>query len=106
MGKGDYLGEFEQIVLLALIRLGANAYGVRIRQEIAERTSRDVKIGSVYATLERLERKGFVSSTQGEATPERGGRAKRYFKIEAPGEFALNESRRILRSMWQGIAVA
>jgi len=73
------LGSFELMVMLALIRLGENAYGVPISEEIEQQTGRDISLGSVYATLDRLERKGLVSSTVGEPTPERGGRAKRYF---------------------------
>ena len=103
MAKSDNLGEFEQIALLALLRLRANAYGARIRQEIAERTGREVSVGAVYTTLERLERKGFVSSARGEPTPERGGRAKRYYKIEAPGERALQRSRETMDRMWAGL---
>jgi PadR family transcriptional regulator, regulatory protein PadR len=93
MDGSGRLGRFEEIVLLALLRLGENAYGVPIRREIAERTGRDVSLGSVYTTLERLVRKGYVSSRMGDPTPERGGRAKRYFQIEAPGLHALNQSR-------------
>ncbi len=103
MAKGENLGEFEQIALLALLRLRANAYGASIRQEIAERTGRDVSVGAVYTTLERLERKGFVSSARGAPTPERGGRAKRYYKIEAPGERALQRSRETMDRMWEGL---
>ena len=107
MGKGDYLGEFEQLVLLALVRLRDNAYGMTIRRELEERAERkNVSIGSVYATLDRLEEKGFVESRAGESTPERGGRAKRYFKITAPGFTALNESKRRLVRMWQGMRLA
>jgi PadR family transcriptional regulator, regulatory protein PadR len=103
MPKGSHLGEFEQYVLAALLRLGDNAYGVTIRREIAERTEREVAFGAVYATLDRLERKGFVSSRAGEPTPERGGRAKRYFRIEGPGVAALNESWRMSDRMRQGL---
>ena len=103
MAKDQSLGEFEQIVLLAVLRLPKNAYGVSIRREIASRTERDVSIGAVYTTLERLERKGFVSSTVGESTPERGGRAKRYYKIEAPGQRALHLSRETMNKMWDGL---
>ncbi len=106
MAKSDNLGEFEQIALLALMRLRANAYGASIRQEIAERTGRDVSVGAVYTTLERLKRKGFVSSARGEPTPERGGRAKRYYKIEAPGEHALQRSRETMDRMWAGLVPA
>jgi PadR family transcriptional regulator PadR len=99
MGGKDQLGHFEQIVLLALVRLREDTYGVPIRQEIAERIGRDVSFGAVYTTLERLERKGYVSSKMGEPTRERGGRAKRYFRIEAPGIRALNETRERVAAM-------
>ena len=99
MDGNDRLGRFEEMVLLALVRLRENAYGVPIRREIAERTGRDVSFGAVYTTLERLERKGYVSSRVGEPTPERGGRAKRYFRIEAPGRRALNSSRETIARM-------
>lgn len=88
----DYLGHFEEIVLLAVLRLAENAYGAKIRQTVAEATERDVSIGAVYATLDRLERKGYLKSWQGEATPERGGRAKRYFEVVGAGERALNDT--------------
>jgi DNA-binding PadR family transcriptional regulator len=103
MPKGTYLGEFEQHVLAALMRLRSNAYGVTIRREIAERTGRDVTVGAVYATLDRLEGKGYVTSWAGEATPERGGRAKRYFDIEGPGLKALEESWRMIDRMRDGL---
>ena len=103
MAKGEYLGEFEQIVLLALIRLSDNAYGMTIRGEIEKRTSRYVSIGAVYATLERLETKGYVSSWLADATAERGGRAKRYFKLEPAGTAAIQKSREILTNMWEGL---
>ena len=103
MGKGDFLGEFEQLCLLAVVRLGANAYGVTILDEIEKRTGREPNIGSIYATLDRMEEKGFVSSKLGEATAVRGGRPKRYFKIEAPGVEALERVRRMQDSMWQGV---
>lgn len=99
MGKDGYLGEFEMKVLMALLRLGSNAYGMTIRREISERTERDVSIGAIYATLDRMEKKGYVSSFKGEATPERGNRAKRYFRIEAPGKRALDESWNALNRM-------
>jgi len=103
MVKGEHLGHFEQLVLWALVRLGSNAYGVTVRQELAKRSGRDVSIGAVYTTLVRLEKKGFVSSSVGEATSERGGRAKRYFKITAPGIRALEDARSILESMWDAL---
>lgn len=88
----DYLGHFEEIVLLAVLRLAENAYGAKIRQTVAEALKKDVSIGAVYATLDRLERKGYLKSWQGEATPERGGRAKRYFRVEGAGVQALNDT--------------
>jgi DNA-binding PadR family transcriptional regulator len=103
VAKGDYLGEFEQIVLAALLRLGRNAYGMSVRREIEERTGRRVSIGAVYATLERLEAKGYVSSIAGEPTPERGGRAKRFFRIETDGQRALRNSRAAMRKMLAGL---
>ena len=87
-----YLGEFERTVLMALVRLQSNAYGIPIRAEISKRLGRDVNIGAVYTTLDRLHEKGLVSSRWGGPTRQRGGRAKRYFEITAPGEQALRES--------------
>ena len=106
MRKGDNLGEFEHLVLLSLVRLGDKAYGVPIRQELSERTGRDVSVGAVYTTLERMEKKGFVSSRQGEPTAERGGRAKKYFRIEAAGQLALESSWKALVSMRKGVRQA
>ena len=103
MKKGAYLGEFELIVLLAVVRLGPDAYGMRIWQEIESQTGRSVIIGAVYAALERLERKGCVASWMGDPTPERGGRAKRHFRIGRKGLAAIERSRRILTSMWAGL---
>ena len=90
MKRKDYLGQFEEIVMLAVLRLGEQAYGVTIRKLIEESTERTTSIGAIYATLDRLERKGFVRSRQGEATRERGGRAKRYIRIEGAGVQALS----------------
>jgi len=98
------LGPFEELVLLALIRLRDNAYGVTIRQEITKRTSKNVSLGAVYTTLDRLQGKGYVSSRWGEPTPERGGRAKRYFVIEAPGRRALNSTRDVFAKMSARVA--
>jgi PadR family transcriptional regulator PadR len=105
MDSNDRLGRFEEIVLLALVRLRENAYGVTIRREIAERTGRDVSFGAVYTTLERLQLKGHVSSRLGNPTPERGGRAKRYFQIEAPGRRALNSARETIERMGELLRV-
>jgi PadR family transcriptional regulator PadR len=83
LAKGAYLGEFEHIVLLTVMRLGKGAYGAVIRAEIERVTGRSPAMGAVHATLERLERKGLVSSWIGEPTAERGGKAKRHFKWKA-----------------------
>ena len=103
MPSRAYLGELEQIVLLALIRLGDNAYGVPIRHDIERRTGRSLSIGALYRTLERLEDKGFVRSKTGEPTPERGGRAKRFFRAEPSGLEALRRTRQALDVMWEGL---
>lgn len=103
MAKGGSLGEFEQMVLLALVRLGDDGYGLRVRQEIEDRTGRGASIGAVYATLDRLEVKGYVSSRVADPTAERGGRAKRFFKLEAEGLAALRQTQEALRRMSEGI---
>jgi PadR family transcriptional regulator PadR len=103
MAGTAYLGEFEHIVLLAVLRLGDTAYGVTVRQEIEIRTGRDVSIGAIYATLSRLEAKGLVKSRAGEPTPERGGRAKRLFRVTALGRRSVNEAQRVLARMLDGL---
>jgi DNA-binding PadR family transcriptional regulator len=99
----DHLGEFEHIVLLALLRLEDRAYGVTVRQEIQLRIKREVSIGAVYATLDRLQTKGYVKSFHGDPTPERGGRSKRFFRVSAKGLAAVNRTHRALRSMTEGL---
>ena len=99
----DYLGEFEHIVLLALLRLQEQAYGVTVRQEIQARTGREVSIGAVYATLDRLQMKGYVKSFLGEPTPERGGRSKRFVRITAQGIAAVNQTQAALQRMTAGL---
>jgi PadR family transcriptional regulator PadR len=99
----SYLGEFELMILLTLIRLGDNAYGVPISKELFDKTGREVALGSVYAALERLERKGFVSSTFGDPTPARGGRAKRYFRTTLSGLREVETARTALTNLWQGL---
>lgn len=99
----DYLGEFEQLVLLALLRQGDNAYGVTVRAEIEKRTGREVALGAIYKTLARLEEKRYVRSTIGEPTPERGGRRKKFYQVEALGVKALNHSFTALKRMSHGI---
>jgi PadR family transcriptional regulator PadR len=101
-GRG-YIGGFEQIVLLAVARLGQQAYGMRVRQEIEKTTDRRVAIGAVYATLDRMEQKGLVKSRDVAGGPERGGRARRYFTVTALGADALNESRTTLARLWSGL---
>jgi DNA-binding PadR family transcriptional regulator len=99
MDRTNWLGRLEEIALLALVQLGEDAYTVTIRREIAARTGRNVSFGALYTTLERLERKGYVWSRLGEPTPERGGRAKRYFQINGAGRAALNDAREVIASM-------
>jgi PadR family transcriptional regulator, regulatory protein PadR len=99
----EHLGEFELIVLLALVRLGENAYGVPVRREIEKRTKRQVTVGALYRTLDRLEAKGYVSSWFSDPVPERGGRSKRYFRMEPLGIRALQQSARELNAMWDGV---
>ena len=99
MGKGKYLGEFELLVLLAVVRLRDDAYGVTIRQEIAGRTGRLVTIGSVYASLERMEQKVYLSSRVSESEPRRGGRWKKYFTLTPDGAAAIRRSREFVRRM-------
>lgn len=101
----DYLGEFEQVVLLAVVRLGKSAYGVPIRREIEERTGRQTSVGALYATLDRLESKGYLQSWFGESTAQRGGRSKRFFRLLPAGEEALSRSKNMLDSMWRGVRV-
>jgi PadR family transcriptional regulator PadR len=103
MKRGELLGSLEQIILLALVRLDGNAHGMIVRREIEERTGRNISIGAVYATLERLQAKGYVSSFTGEPTPERGGRAKRLFRLEAAGKRALQISEQTIRNMTDGL---
>ena len=103
MSGRDYLGEFEHINMLALLRLEDRAYGVTVRQEIELRTNREVSIGAVYATLDRLETKGYVKSNLGDPTPERGGRSKRFFHVTARGVAAVNRTQRALQSLTEGL---
>jgi DNA-binding PadR family transcriptional regulator len=103
MARPDLLGSLEHIVMLAVARLGSHAYGMTVRREIEKRTGRDISIGAVYSTLERLETKGYVRSFTGDPTPERGGRAKRLFRLEAKGERALAASQDAIRQMTAGL---
>lgn len=106
MAKSRFLGEFEQFVLLAILRLGEQAYGTTIRQILLDVIQRDVSIGALYTTLTRLEDKSLIRSAMGEATAERGGRAKKYFEITAEGKRALQETRQSLDAMWRDVKLS
>jgi PadR family transcriptional regulator PadR len=98
-----HLGDLEQLVLIALVRLGKEAYGVPVRDEIAARTGRDPDLGTVYSALTRLEEKGLIGSRLGDPTPERGGRRKKHFDLTPAGKVALANTIRGLRSMTAGL---
>ena len=102
MAKGDFLGEFELYVMLALARLGEDAYGIAIRREIADRTGRDAVIGAVYATLGRLEAKGLVRHALSAPLPVQGGRARKCFHLTGAGERALAQSTSMMTRMMRG----
>ena len=99
----EAVGNFELMVMLAVIRLGDDAYGVPVSKLIEESTGREVLVGSVYAALERLEDKGFVASQLGDPTPERGGRARRYFRLTEKGLSQVRHTRSALVKLWRGI---
>lgn len=98
----DTLGAFEQSVLLSILTLGKDAYGRAILKAVQERLDREVAAGAVHATLDRLERKGLVSSALGSGTPVRDGRARRYYSVEASGIRALNDAREAHENIWSG----
>lgn len=99
----DVLGTFEQAVLLAIVRLGDEAYGRAILKEVQDRLERDVAAGAVHATLERLEEKKLVASKLGPGTPVRAGRARRYYRLMPAAVRALNDARAAADSIWQGL---
>jgi PadR family transcriptional regulator PadR len=106
MGRGDYLGEFEQVVLLAVARLvgeGKEAYGMRVRAEIEARAGRRATIGAVYATLERLVSKGHARERDMPGGAERSGLARRFYEMTPAGKAALEEARRLQTRMWSGL---
>jgi DNA-binding PadR family transcriptional regulator len=103
MPRSEFLGGFELLVLLALIRLGDEAYGVPISEAIEETSGKDVALGSVYITLDRLQRKGLVTSRLGEPTPERGGRAKTYFRVTPKGLRETRRAQQTLIGLWKGV---
>jgi PadR family transcriptional regulator PadR len=101
----EALGNFELMVLLAILRVGEDAYGVPIGRELEESSGKDVLLGSVYAALDRLEAKGLISSRVGDPTPERGGRAKKYFKVTAKGLRDVRDTQRTLVRLWRGLVI-
>jgi DNA-binding PadR family transcriptional regulator len=103
MNESSPLGEFEQLVLLAILRLGTTAYGVSIRQEILACARRTVSPGALYTTLDRLEKKGLLDSEEGAPTPERGGRAKRFYAVTVAGRRQLIEAQRSFQRMMSGL---
>ncbi|MBE0368347.1 PadR family transcriptional regulator [Pseudoalteromonas aurantia] len=98
--KKSYLGEFEHLVLLSILHLGDEAYGVTVRRYLKDSIDREVSIGAIYTTVERFEKKGFITSKKGGATAERGGKAKRYFTVTALGVSSLQDTRIRLEKMW------
>ena len=103
MGKREFLGGFELLVLLAVIQLGDDAYGVPIAEAIEQSSGRNVAIGSIYITLDRLATKGLVSSKLGEPTAERGGRAKTYFRATPKGLREARRAQRTITALWKGV---
>ena len=103
MSPKRYLGEFEQMVLLAIMRIGESAYGISIIDESEQRTGRSVSRGALYLTLDRLETKRLIASKLGEPTSARGGRAKRYVRVTPKGRAALRASHAALTSLWKGL---
>ncbi|MEJ2540455.1 MAG: PadR family transcriptional regulator [Gemmatimonadota bacterium] len=104
MPKGDHLGELEHVVLLALARLpSSDAYGMAIVDEIGRRTAREVSVGAVYSALDRMERKGLLTSEVGDPSPARGGRARRCYRLRAEGRQALMEARETFQALWAGV---
>jgi DNA-binding PadR family transcriptional regulator len=101
--SADTLGEFEQCLLLAVVHLGEAAYGVAIRQQVEQRTGREVAIGALYTSLSRLESKRYLCSRMSDPTAQRGGRSKRYFTLTPTGAAALRQSRERLTRMWAGL---
>ena len=97
------LGALELTILLAVARLGTEAYGLAVRRDVSARTGRDYSVGAVYTTLERLETKGFVTSLTTAPTPTLGGRSRRQFRVTASGQRAIRQAERVARSVWAGV---
>ena len=106
MTTRSYLREFEQLVLLSVLRLGEDAYGGRIRADLEETAHRSVSIATIYVALSRLERRKLVRSWMSDPTPVRGGKSKKYYEVEAEGKRALREARATLERMWKGTGTA
>ena len=106
MGNNRLLGGFESLLLLAVLRLGERAYGVTIRQELMDKAGKDVAVGAIYTGLDRLERKGLVESSLGEPTAERGGRAKRFYRVTAAGLQALSDKQQAVEGMLDGVELS
>lgn len=103
MSKGTHLGDLEELVLLSVLRLGEDAHGGRVREQLIENANRSVSISTVYVTLMRLEEKGYVHSWKGEPSASRGGKAKRFFELRPEGVEALESTRAVRDRMWEGV---
>ena len=103
MSKGTHLGDLEELVLLSVLRLGEDAHGGRVREQLIENANRSVSISTVYVTLMRLEEKGYVRSWKGEPGASRGGKAKRFFELQPAGIEALESTRAVRDRMWEGV---
>ena len=106
MTERSYLREFEQLVLLSVLRLGKDAHGGKIRGDLEETAYRSVSVATIYVALSRLEQRGFVRSWMSDPTPVRGGKSKKYYALEADGKWALQEAKATLERMWQGVGTA
>ena len=103
MGRGEYLGELEIIVLSAVLRVGEEPYGMQIYDEIVKTTGRDMAVPSVYVTLSRMEKKGLLTSSLGEPQPTPGGKARKLYRITDAGRHALENSRRLFADIFEGL---
>jgi PadR family transcriptional regulator, regulatory protein PadR len=103
MGKNSHLSTHELMTLLAILRLGKEAYGVPISHEIEAQSGREVAVSGIYAALERLEHRGLITAELGEATPQRGGRAKTYFRVTAAGLREIHAAKRAFTNLWRGV---
>jgi DNA-binding PadR family transcriptional regulator len=103
MGSRQFLTEFELMILLAILRVGEDAYGVPIAREIEATAKRRVMLGAIYTGLDRLQQKGLVASTLGDPTPERGGKAKRFFAVTRLGLRSVQDARRAFTALWNGV---